>query len=242
MSKFNKTVSALDHFTSDKNMAQSKVLLMGMKGSGKTLFRESCYDHFGDEKEKADKFADVDSKRVRSEMMARTCATLTERDYVDIAFKRFDPEDYEWEDKKVKVHFCEPGFDFRMEKEFTPVLNQINCLAIFLDCTKENVDDYDLNIHMPFLRKNQSVPPLAIIYNSKGQSESRIDRSKIRNYIGFDSLVAAKPFQILEVEVKDLKNLDDVTSVINACLRQGLLRDGLSMPKPNPRVVARDTP
>ena len=72
-------------------------------GSGKTLFRQTCYDNFGDEKEKSEKFSENDSKRVRSEMMARTCATMSERDYVDIAYKRFETEDYEWEEKKVKV-------------------------------------------------------------------------------------------------------------------------------------------
>jgi len=212
---------------------------MGMKGSGKTLFREKCYEQFGDEKEKSEKFSENDSKRTRSEMMPRTCATMSERDYVDIAYKRFDPEDYDWEDKKVKVHLSEPGFDFKMEKDYTPIFGQVNCLAIFVDCTNENVEDYDLSIQMPFLRKCDSVPPIAIVYNSKGQAEKSIDRSKVRNYIGFDSLVASMSTQILEVEVKDLKEVDDVTSVINACLRQGWLREGLAMPQPNPRVVAQ---
>ena len=94
------------HNFSHLNWLLSNAVSASSSGAGKTLFRERCYEEYGDEKEKSDKFHENEAKRTKAEVMPRTCATLSERNYIDMAYKRFDSEDYEWEEKKVKVMSC----------------------------------------------------------------------------------------------------------------------------------------
>ena len=128
--------------------------------------------------------------------------------------------------------------EFRMERDVSSFLSQINCLAIFIDKTAVSVDDFDLNICLPFLRKTEDLPPIVLVYNSKGNTERNADKCKIRNYIGYDTLVALAANQIFEVEVKDLEEREDREAIINSCLRQATLKEVLALPRPNPRVVA----
>ena len=51
---------------------------------------------------------------------------------MDIAYKRFEEEDYEWEEKSVKVHVVEPDMDIREEKQITAMLAHVDAVAVFL--------------------------------------------------------------------------------------------------------------
>ena len=128
--------------------------------------------------------------------------------------------------------------DFKMERDVSSFLSHINCLVIFLDQTAVSVDDFDLNICLPFLRKTEGLPPIVLVYHAKGNNEKTADKCKVRNYIGYDTLVSVAPNQILEVEAKDLMEREDREAIINACLRQATLKEVLALPRPNPRVVA----
>ena len=54
------------------------------------------------------------------------------RSSVDIAYKRFEEEDYEWEDKSVKLHIVEPDNEIRDEKQIMAMLQHVDAVAVFL--------------------------------------------------------------------------------------------------------------
>merc|ERR1712018_429068 len=109
-----------------------RVMLTGMKGAGKTHFRQALFHEMGDERLK-EKFNELERKRQKSDGISRTVVTLHDRNSVDIAYKRFEEEEYEWEEKSVKMHFVEPDMDMRSEKDLLHMMQQVDTVAIFLD-------------------------------------------------------------------------------------------------------------
>ena len=57
---------------------------------------------------------------------------VVSRSSVDIAYKRFEEEDYEWEDKSVKLHIVEPDNEIRDEKQIMAMLQHVDAVAVFL--------------------------------------------------------------------------------------------------------------
>ena len=53
-------------------------MLVGMKGSGKSLFRQVLFHEAGDERLR-EKFNELERKRKGSDGIARTCVTLNDR-------------------------------------------------------------------------------------------------------------------------------------------------------------------
>ena len=59
-------------------------------------------------------------------------SVIVYRNSVDLAYKRFEEEEYEWEEKSVKIHFVEPDMDMRSEKDVLHMMQHVDTIAIFL--------------------------------------------------------------------------------------------------------------
>ena len=67
-----------------------------------------------------------------------TSVKLTDRDSVDLMFKRILQSDYEWEEKSVKVHLLELDKDSRNltdQSNFTKLCDNLDCVVVFLDAS-----------------------------------------------------------------------------------------------------------
>ncbi|XP_075238842.1 uncharacterized protein LOC142334584 isoform X2 [Convolutriloba macropyga] len=241
--RLGKILETLESLLLDSTSRQVRVMLVGMKGAGKSLFRQVLFHEAGDERLK-EKFNDLEKKQNRSDGIARTCVTLHDRNSVDIAYKRFEEEDYEWEEKSVKVHVVEPDMDIREEKQITAMLAHVDAVAVFLDCAAlKNTPTFDAGGWMPFYEKLEEFPPLLFVYNKKeGNAKkslpaSALSKDVVRSVINYEKIISKSRYQILELEVDDVTSEENRSAILNALLRQGTLDAALGMPKPNPKVI-----
>lgn len=242
--RLSKIASTMESLLLDGSSRQVRVMLTGMKGAGKTHFRQALFHEMGDERLK-EKFNELERKRQKNDGIARTVITLNDRNSVDIAYKRFEEEEYEWEEKSVKVHFVEPDMDMRSEKDIMNMIQHVDAIAIFLDASStKSLEDFSAWTWIPFHEKLDQVPPLLIVYNKKdcgvpkkSAPATAVDKMRARSQIKYDQIISKTKYQILELEVANVTSEENREALVNALIRQGTLSAALEMPKPNPRVV-----
>ncbi|XP_063713282.1 uncharacterized protein LOC134841313 [Symsagittifera roscoffensis] len=237
--RLGKILETLESLLLDSSSRQVRVMLVGMKGSGKSLFRQVLFHEAGDERLR-EKFNELERKRKGSDGIARTCVTLNDRSSVDIAYKRFEEEDYEWEDKSVKLHIVEPDNEIRDEKQIMAMLQHVDAVAVFLDCAEmKGKHDFGANGWLPYYEKLDQFPPMLFIYNRKDPKARSASLSKdgARSVLNYEKIISKSRYQILELELDNVTSERNRTAIVSALLRQGTLDAALAMPKPNPKVI-----
>ena len=77
-SRLSKIAQTMESLLLDSSSRQVRVMLTGMKGAGKTCFRQALFHEMGDERLK-EKFNELERKRQKSDGIARTVITLNDR-------------------------------------------------------------------------------------------------------------------------------------------------------------------